>query len=79
MTNKNNKVTEAQADVIHSLLTDAMELSLRQMLQTGDINPAMIGKVIDYLKYNKIEVVSATNAPLASLAELVGAIDLDAL
>ena len=74
-----NKVTEIQADAIHSLLTDAMELSLRQMLQTGEINPAMIGKVIDYLKYNKIEVVSTSNAPLSSLADLVAAIDLDNL
>ena len=79
MANTNNKVTEAQADAIHSLLTDAMEVSLRQMLQTGDINPQMIGKVIDYLKYNRIEVVSATNSPLSSLAELVSAIDLDSL
>lgn len=75
----NKKVTEAQADAIHSLLTDAMEVSLRQMLQTGEINPAMIGKVIDYLKYNKIEVVSSGNSALGSLAELVGAIDLDNL
>ncbi len=74
-----NKVTEIQADAIHSLLTDAMELSLRQMLQTGEINPAMIGKVIDYLKYNKFEVVSTSNAPLSSLADLVAAIDLDNL
>jgi hypothetical protein len=77
--NNPDKVTKVQADAIHSLLTDAMELSLRQMLQTGEINPAMIGKVIDYLKYNKIEVVPATNAPLSSLAELVAAIDLDNL
>ncbi len=76
---KPNKVTEAQADVIHSLLTDAMELSLRQMLQTGEINPAMLARVIDYLKYNKIEVVSATDSHMASLAELVGAINLDDL
>ena len=75
----NKKVTEAQADAIHSLLTDAMEVSLRQMLQTGEINPSMIGKAIDYLKYNKIEVVSTHNSALGSLAELVSAIDLDSL
>lgn len=76
---KTNKVTEDQADQIHSLLTDAMEVSLRQMLQTGDINPQMIVKVIDYLKYNKIEVVSTSNVALSSLAALVGTIDLDNL
>ena len=80
MTNKSDtKVTEIQADALHSLLVDAMETSLRTMLQSGDINPAMIGKVIDYLKYNKIEVVSSSNTALSSLAELVGAIDLDNL
>lgn len=77
--NNKDKVTEVTADTIHNLLTDAMELSLRQMLQTGEINPSMIGKVIDYLKYNKIEVVSTSNTPLSSLAELVASIDLDHL
>ena len=79
MTNKNMRVTEDQADVIHSLLADCMETSLRQMLLTGEVNPQMVGKVIDYLKHNNVQVVATENKALASLSDLIAQIDPDAL
>lgn len=83
MANQNNtnanQVTEATADAIHQLLTECMETSLREQLITGDINPAMIGKVIDYLKHNDIKVVAKSNKALSSLSDLVAQIDLDSL
>ena len=77
MINKNMRVTEDQADVIHSLLADCMEASLRQMLLTGEVNPQMVGKVIDYLKHNNVQVVSTENKSLLSLSDLIAQIDPD--
>ena len=73
------QVTEDQADVIHSLLADCMETSLRQMLLNGEVNPQMVGKVIDYLKYNGVQVVSKENKALLSLSDLIAQIDPDEL
>ena len=73
------RVDEAQADLIHNLLADCMETSLRQMLMSGDVNPQMVGKVIDYLKHNNIQVVSKQDAPMNSLAALIAEIDVDSL
>ena len=73
------KVTDEQADVIHSLLADCMETSLRQMLLSGEVNPQMVGKVIDYLKHNNVQVVATENKALASLSDLIAQIDPDAL
>lgn len=77
MDKQSKRVTEDQADVIHSLLADCMETSLRQQLLSGDVNPQMVGKVIDYLKYNGVQVVSTENKALASLSDLIAQIDPD--
>ena len=76
---KSSRIDESQADVIHNLLADCMETSLRQMLLSGEVNSQMVGKVIDYLKHNNIKVVSEANTPLSSLADLVAQIDIDNL
>ena len=49
------------------------------MLLSGEVNPQMVGKVIDYLKHNNIKVVFEANTPLSSLADLVAQIDIDNL
>ena len=76
---KSSRVDESQVDVIHNLLANCMETSLRQMLLSGEVNPQMVGKVIDYLKHNNIKVVSEANTPLSSLADLVAQIDIENL
>ena len=77
--NQHPGVHESTADTIHSLLADCMETSIRQMLLSGDMNPAMLGKVIDWLKHNNIKVVTTGNKTLNSLADLVAQIDIDDL
>ena len=78
MSNK-NKVNEETADLIHRLLTDSMEVGLRTQLQSGEINPALLGKVIDWLKYNQIQVVDKADKQMTGLAHLLGSIDIDNL
>ena len=56
-----------------------MEASLRQQLLSGEVNPQMVGKVIDYLKYNGVQVVSTENKALSSLSDLIAQIDPDTL
>tara|TARA_B100000674_G_scaffold195248_1_gene158918 strand:+ start:620 stop:862 length:243 start_codon:yes stop_codon:yes gene_type:complete len=73
------QVTDEQANVIHKLLADCMETSLRQMLLSGEVNPQMVGKVIDYLKHNNVQVVATENKALASLSDLIAQIDPDSL
>lgn len=77
--NSPKPVNEGRADAIHDLLADCMETSLRQALLTGEVNPALLGKVIDWLKHNNIRVTSEADKPLASLASLVAELDLDRL
>lgn len=72
-------VTESQASMLHSLLVDAMEGSLRQQLMSGDYNPQMLGRVLDFLKHNNITVTSSADKRMASLADIIGQIDMDDL
>lgn len=72
-----NKVTEEQAAVIHSLLVDAFEGSLRQQLMSGDFSPQMLGRVLDFLKHNNITVASTSSNRLASLADMISNINID--
>lgn len=72
-----NKVTEAQAAAIHSLLVDALEGSLRKQLMSGEYNAALIARALDFLKHNNITVGSASNHRLASLADMMGQLDFD--
>ena len=79
MSKETKRVAEDQANVIHKLLANCMETSLRQMLLSGEVNPQMVGKVIDYLKYNNVQVVATENKALTSLSDLIAQIDPDAL
>ena len=79
MANKDYKVTESQASMLHSLLVDAMEGSLRAQLMSGDYNPQMMGRVLDFLKHNNITVTSSADKRMASLADIIGKIDMEDL
>ena len=79
MSKETKRVAEDQANVIQKLLANCMETSLRQMLLGGEVNPQMVGKVIDYLKYNNVQVVATENKALTSLSDLIAQIDPDAL
>ena len=76
---KKTKVTEDQAAVIHSLLVDAFEGSLRQQLMSGDYNPQMLGKILDFLKHNNIQVASSADSRMTSLADILGQINAEDL
>jgi hypothetical protein len=70
MTNKKNGagVSVDQAALIHELLGNCFETSLRQQLVAGEFNAAILGKVLEYLKHNNISVVEEADSHLASLA-----------
>ena len=61
-------VSVEQAAVIHELLGNCFETSLRQQLMTGEFNAAILGKILEYLKHNNISVVEEADSRLASLA-----------
>ena len=71
------KVSEDQADAIHSLLVSCMEVGLRQQLLTGDINPALLARVVDWLKYNNVQVIASENRQMQSLVGLLADLDLN--
>ena len=66
-TNKTS-VSSEQAAVIHQLLGECFETSLRQQLMNGEFNAAMLGKIADWLKHNNISVTEDAGASLAALA-----------
>ncbi|QNJ26063.1 hypothetical protein SynSYN20_01737 [Synechococcus sp. SYN20] len=61
-------VSSDQAALIHELLGECFETSLRQQLMAGEFNAAILGKVLEYLKHNNISVVEEADSHLASLA-----------
>ena len=66
-----NTVTGDQADLIHKLLCECFETSLRQQLLTGDFNAQILGKVMDFLKHNNISVADENvDEHLSSLARI---------
>ena len=70
MSNKSTKgVSADQAAVIHALLGEAFETSLRQHLLSGEFNAAMLGKILEYLKHNNITVVEDADTHLSNLAK----------
>ena len=73
------QVTEQQAAVIHSLVVDALEGSLRQQLMSGEYSPQMLARALDFLKHNNIQVASSENKRMRSLAEIFSQVDLDDL
>ena len=68
--NSKKGVTTDQAGVIHQLLGEAFETSLRQQLLSGEFNAAMLGKIAEWLKHNNVSVVEEADERLASLASL---------
>ena len=72
-----DKVTEEQAAVLHSLLVDAMEGSLRQQLMSGEFNPQVMARVMDFLKHNNIQVASGKSQRMQSLSDLLSNINPD--
>ena len=73
------QVSEEQAAVLHSLLVDAMEGSLRQQLLSGEYNPQVMARVMDFLKHNNIQVASGASKRMRSLTDLLANIDPDDL
>ena len=65
---KTNGVTTDQAALIHNLLGECFETSLRQQLMIGEFNAAILGKVLEWLKANNISVVEGADSNLAALA-----------
>lgn len=59
-----------QASLIHELLGEAFETFLRQQLQSGDFNAAMLGKILEWLKVNNISVTEDADDRLKSLASV---------
>ena len=76
---KKNQVTEEQAAMLHGLLVDAFEGSLRQQLMSGEYSPQMLGRVLDFLKFNNIQVTSGKDRSMRSLADILANIDPDDL
>lgn len=69
-TNKstNGGVSTEQAALIHELLGECFEASLRQQLLAGEFNAAILGKVLEYLMHNNISVTEDADERLRSLA-----------
>lgn len=61
-------VSSKQAALIHELLGEAFETSLRQQLQSGEFNAAMLGKILEWLKANNISVTEDADDRLKHLA-----------
>ena len=70
MSNQSNGVSSKQAALIHELLGEAFETSLRQQLQSGDFNAAMLGKILEWLKVNNISVTEDADDRLKGLASV---------
>lgn len=71
MANNNKGVSSEQAALIHSLLGEAFETSLRSQLQSGEFNAAILGKVLEWLKINNISVVESADSHLQGLANIL--------
>ena len=70
-------VSSEQAALIHELLGEAFEASLRQQLMSGEFNAAMLGKVLDWLKHNDVSVVEDADERLKGLASVFRAAKAD--
>ena len=70
MSKSSNGVSSKQAALIHELLGECFETSLRQQLQSNEFNAAMLGKVLEWLKANNISVTEDADDRLRSLASV---------
>ena len=68
MSTSSNGVSTKQAALIHKLLSECFETSLRQQLQSNEFNAAMLGKILEWLKVNNISVTEDADDRLRSLA-----------
>ena len=55
---------------LHELLGECFETSLRQQLQSGEFNAAMLGEVLEWLKVNNISLTEDADDRLKSLASV---------
>ena len=70
MAKDNHGVSSDHAALIHELLGEAFEASLRQQLLSGEFNAAMLGKVLEWLKHNNVSVVESPDDRLKGLAKI---------
>ena len=70
MSKSSNGVSSKQAALIHELLGECFETSLRQQLQSNEFNAAMLGKVLEWLKANNISVTEDADDRLKNLASV---------
>ena len=70
MSTSSNGVSTKQAALIHELLGEAFETSLRQQLQSGEFNAAMLGKILEWLKANNISVTEDADDRFKGLASI---------
>ena len=70
MAKQNKGVSSDQAALIHELLGEAFEASLRTQLHTGEFNAAILGKVLEWLRHNNVSVVESADDRLQSLANI---------
>ena len=64
-----------QAAVVHALLSQCFESSLRQQLESGDFNAAMMGKVLDWLRHNNVSCTEDADASLRHIAKAFRRLD----
>ena len=76
---KSKGVSSDVAAVIHELLGEVFETSLRQQLMTGEFNSAMVGQVVKWLQNNNITVSEESDVHLARLAKAFNDADMDFL
>lgn len=72
-------VSMDQAAVVHALLSQCFETSLRQQLQSGDFNAAMMGKVLEWLKHNNVNCTEDADASLKHIANAFRRLEGDSL
>ena len=70
MAKQHKGVSSDQAALIHELLGEAFEASLRTQLQSGEFNAAILGKVLDWLRHNNVSVVESADDRRQSLANI---------
>ena len=70
MAKDNHGFSSDHAALIHELLGEAFEASLRQQLLSGEFNAAMLGKVLEWLKHNNVSVVESADDRLKGLAKI---------
>ena len=79
MSKQSKGVNSNQAALIHELLGEVFETSLRQQLMSGEFSPAMVGQVVKWLQVNNISVSEESDVHLQNLAKAFNGADFDFL